>query len=93
MQVDGSDVANIVIAGYDNDVVWGNGGNDLLFGGNLQFLFETVEGGATNPNLADITLNGRDEMYGGAGDDNIVFEADRGIIDGGTGNDTLWLTN
>ena len=93
LRVDGSDVANIVIAGYDNDVVWGNGGNDLLFGGNLQFLFETVEGGATNPNLAGITLNGRDEMYGGAGDDNIVFEADRGIIDGGTENDTLWLTN
>jgi hypothetical protein len=93
LRIFGSEVANIVIAGYDNDFVDGGDGNDLLFGGNLQFLFETVEGGATNPNLAGITLNGRDELYGGNGNDSIVFEADSGVVDGGAGNDTLWLTN
>lgn len=97
----GSNVANIVIAGYDNDSVHGNGGNDLLFGGNLQQLFDTFDG-VTNPNLDQIVNDGRDELFGGAGDDNIVFEADGGVIHGGdynsvgeledAGNDTLWLT-
>lgn len=97
----GSNVANIVIAGYDNDSVHGNGGNDLLFGGNLQQLFDTFDG-ATNPNLDQIVNDGRDELFGGAGDDNIIFEADGGVIHGGdynsegdledAGNDTLWLT-
>ncbi|MBK6470864.1 MAG: hypothetical protein IPF94_08985 [Betaproteobacteria bacterium] len=93
LRVQGSEVANIVIAGYDNDFVWGAGGDDLLFGGNLQFLFETVEDGVTNPNLAGIKLNGRDELYGDAGDDNIVLELDKGVVSGGDGNDTLWITN
>jgi hypothetical protein len=93
LRVQGSEVANIVIAGYDNDVVWGAGGDDLLFGGNLQFLFETVEDGVTNPNLAGIKLNGRDELYGEAGDDNIVLELDKGVVSGGDGHDTLWITN
>lgn len=30
--------------------------------------------------------------FGGAGDDNIVFEADSGIVDGGANNNSLWLT-
>ncbi|MBI5259528.1 MAG: hypothetical protein HY855_23705 [Burkholderiales bacterium] len=85
VRVFGSEVANKIIGGYDNDRLEGAGGADLLMGGNLAFL--------NNPNLVGIVNNGRDELIGGAGGDNIVFEADGGIIDGGADTDTLWLTN
>jgi hypothetical protein len=93
LQVFGSEVANIIVAGYDNDYVDGSDGDDLLFGGNLQFLFQTVDGTATNVNLSSITLDGMDHLWGGAGDDGIVFESDGGLIQGESGDDTLWLTD
>ena len=90
--VEGSNVANIIIGGYDNDDLRGNDGNDLLFGGNLDNLI--------NPNLLAINTDGRDVLTGGLGNDDIVFEADGGSIEGdlvlgaiGAGSDTLWLTN
>lgn len=85
LEIDGSGVANVIVAGYDNDIVRGLGGNDVLFGGNLKFL--------NNPNLVGITTDGRDELFGGDGNDSIVFESDTGVIDGGAGTDTLFLTN
>jgi len=85
LRVSGSDVANIIIAGYDNDWVNGYGGNDILFGGNLDW--------NNNPNSAGIVNDGRDELYGGDGNDAIVFEADGGVINGGSGTDTLYLTD
>lgn len=94
--VSGSNVANIIVGGYDNDDISGNDGADLLMGGNLNNLI--------NPNLLTITNDGRDNLTGGSGGDNIVFEADGGRIEGdigfnaidagaAQGNDTLWLTN
>lgn len=85
VRVFGSEVANKIIGGYDNDRLEGNGGADLLMGGNLAHLH--------NPNLVGIVNDGRDELIGGAGNDNIVFEADGGVIDGGADTDTLWLTD
>lgn len=85
LRVTGSEVANIIVAGYDNDWVSGGVGADILFGGNLKFL--------NNPNSVGIVNDGRDELYGGADSDAIVFEADGGIVDGDTGTDTLFLTN
>lgn len=92
LNISGSKVANIIVGGYDNDHIEGNDGNDLLMGGNLHYLI--------NPNMATIVNDGRDELFGGLGDDDIVFEADGGIIEGDTlqniigfGNDTLWLTD
>lgn len=92
LHIIGSVANNILIGGYDNDRIEGNDGNDLLLGGNLNYSFN-------NPNAVGITNNGMDEMIGGAGADNIVFEADGGIIEGGatidvddSGVDTLWLT-
>jgi hypothetical protein len=105
LNVSGSKVANIIIGGYDNDNIAGNVGNDLLAGGNLANLI--------NPNLVDlvgtdlIANDGRDNLTGGAGNDNIIFEADGGRIEGDVtinaidtavapdsqGNDTLWLTS
>jgi hypothetical protein len=93
LDVSGTDVANIIIAGYDNDYVDGFGGNDLLMGGNLQFLLETVEDSVTNLSLANIKLDGLDNLFGNSGDDGIVFEADGGVIGGDSGTDTLWVTN
>ncbi len=54
-------------------------------GGNLNFLH--------NPNSIGITNNGMDALYGGAGNDDIVFEADGGIIDGGTTSVTYVCNN
>ena len=93
LDIEGSEAGNIVVAGYDNDYVDGNGGGDLIFGGNLQYLYETVAGGVTNPNLAGIETDGRDELYGGKGDDNIALELDTGVVSGDEGTDTLWITN
>jgi len=93
LDITGSEVGNIIIAGYDNDFVDGAFGNDLLFGGNLQFLFGTVEDGVTNLNLANITLDGEDELFGDEGNDGIVYEADGGVVHGDAGTDTLWLTD
>ncbi|WP_293677596.1 hypothetical protein [uncultured Phenylobacterium sp.] len=91
LNVIGTVDANTIIAGYDNDVVSGGAGNDLLFGGDLKFLkvFQN------NPNLAGITNDGLDEIYGGDGDDGLVWEMDGGIVDGGSNaqGDTLWLTD
>jgi len=92
LNIIGSLANNILIGGYDNDLIEGNGGSDLLMGGNLNYSFN-------NPNAVGITNNGMDELIGGSGADNIVFEADGGIIEGGSeidvndaDVDTLWLT-
>jgi hypothetical protein len=100
----GNSRANILIGGFDNDYIEGAGGNDLIFGGRLDY--------NNNPNLVGIVNDGMDVLVGGAGNDHIVFEADGGVIAGGeigdlarsqdpdfaenfvddSGNDTLWLT-
>ena len=51
LEIFGSDAANIVVGGYDNDRVDGSGGNDLLMGGNLNHL--------RNPNLVGIWNDGQ----------------------------------
>lgn len=117
LAVIGSIDANRIIGGYDNDRIDGDAGNDLLIGGNLAFL----QANRSNPNLIDanggLDLNvhtvggqqlvndGTDQLVGGAGDDNLVFEMDGGTYEGGTGSgttgnatitgerDTLWITN
>ncbi len=85
MAITGSVANNILIGGFDNDSISGMDGDDLLMGGNLAY--------NNNPNLPNIVNDGMDYLYGNDGDDNIVFEADGGIIDGGADNDTLWLTD
>ncbi len=100
LRIFGSDESNKLIGGYDNDHIWGGEGNDLLMGGNMQFFSQTVPGGVTNPNLAAIWNDGRDELLGGSGDDDILFETDGGIYEGGDDynsdtsySDTLWVTD
>ena len=84
--IEGSEANNIIIGGYDNDRIYGDEGDDLLMGGNLRYALN-------NPNAAGIVNDGMDKIYGGDGNDSIVFEADSGIIDGGDSHDVLYLTN
>lgn len=90
--INGTIAANKLIGGYDNDVINGDANNDLLMGGNLHKLI--------NPNLLNIVNDGRDELTGGAGADDIVFETDGGVYEGGAvqnaddgTDDTLWLSD
>ena len=99
--VDGSFADNTIIGGYDNDTINGNSGNDLLFGGDLEFLlthrhnanlFDSDGTISVNADANGIANDGRDFLDGGIGNDSLVFEADGGSYNGGTGNDTLLLT-
>jgi hypothetical protein len=91
---------NVLIGGYDNDRIYGLSGNDLLFGGDLEFLLTHQNNvnlfdsdGTISVNAQDgVADDGRDTLLGGAGDDNVVLELDGGAADGGEGDDTLWLT-
>lgn len=100
--VTGSASANIVVAGYDNDTVTGAAGNDVLFGGNLDYLLKN----ANNPNLVTATnglnlnvnavgtvTDGRDSIDGGTDNDAIVLEVASGKVDGAAAFDTLYMTN
>jgi len=87
----GSVANNILIGGFDNDNIAGGAGNDLLFGGRIDY--------NNNPNIQDIVNDGVDVLFGGNGNDNLVFELDGGTYEGdntlqanGPGTDTLWLT-
>jgi len=94
LQVYGNSAINRIVGGYDNDYIDGAAGNDILLGGNLQFFMETLDnGGVINPNLAGIVYDGVDQILGGAGNDSILLELDSGIVDGGEGADTVFLTN
>jgi len=84
---DGSN--NIIVAGYDNDFISSSAGDDIIFGGDMQFLTRNQN----NPNILDITNDGMDVIDAGTGNDNILFEMDGGSITGGEGNDTLWISD
>lgn len=93
--VEGSNVGNIIIGGFDNDVIRGNEGADLLMGGNVKSFTTdgtTIAQVLLNPNMLTIANDGRDVLVGGNGNDNIVFEADLGAASGDAGTDTLWIT-
>ncbi len=87
--IDGTAAANILVGGYDNDEINGAAGDDVILGGNMQYL----EAYQNNPNILSIDNDGRDELSGDAGDDSILFEMDGGIYDGGADVDTLWISD
>jgi len=89
LEVYGSVAKNIVIGGYDNDYIDGAAGNDLLMGGNLEYLKTYLN----NPNVSAITNDGIDYLFGGTGNDGLVWELDKGQYQGGDGTDTLWITD
>nr|WP_316650491.1 hypothetical protein [uncultured Gellertiella sp.] len=69
--VNGSDVANVLVAGAGNDTVYGNAGNDVLLGGRGS---DTLYGGNNN----DILSGGgeTDTLDGGAGIDTANYNID-----------------
>lgn len=75
LRINGTDGNNIVIAGYDNDEVFTNDGDDIIFGGNLLF--------NVNPNIAGLIFDGRDSLFGGGGDDIVGYESFDVREDGG----------
>lgn len=95
LNITGSAQGNAIIGGFDNDSISGVGGDDLLMGGDLQFLITNqnndnllnADGGLNLTNNSALTVNdGKDTLLGGDGNDNIVFESDGGTVTGG--NDT-----
>lgn len=95
-------IDSVIIAGYDNDTINGRGGDDIIFGGDMQFLATYLN----NPNLLNedgevaIINDGVDTIFAGRGDDDVVFELDGGTYEGGDNlgvnegeDDTLWLTD
>ncbi|MBE9069256.1 CHAT domain-containing protein [Leptolyngbya cf. ectocarpi LEGE 11479] len=73
-----------------HSIVVGNGSNDLIQGdmGNDTFIFSGIDTGT----LKGIGFAGIQNIYGGAGDDRFIFENGAvmsGLIDGGSGADTL----
>lgn len=68
-----------------HDVMYGDGGTDVLFTG--------------SPTAYDDTYVGIDRLYGGAGDDSLIASASSNtslfapatLLDGGSGDDTLWI--
>ena len=78
--ITGSEVDNTIIGGFDNDTIEGQGGDDLLFGGDMAYL----KANQNNPNILNIPNDGIDELIGGGGNDNLVFELDGGVYEGGS---------
>jgi len=77
----------------DNDVLFGEDGDDELIGG---YGDDQLDGGTGNDILdggvGNDILNGgdgKDELYGGAGDDILNGGKGGDLLDGGAGNDTL----
>ena len=70
----GNDVANYLIGNGGNDAIYANGGDDIMYGDG-QPVFHLAENLVT-----PLITGGRDELYGGDGND---------IIDGGYENDYL----
>jgi|GEM_PF-3053973 len=73
MDYRGTERADVLTGGADNDVIYGFGGND------------TLKGGAGDDVLAG--NDGNDILSGGDGDDYILGGAGNDTIDGGAGND------
>ncbi|MDW4496598.1 VCBS domain-containing protein [Sulfitobacter sp. D35] len=79
----GSTGADLLLGGYEDDLIDGSDGADILLGFAGD---DTLQGGA-----------GADSVFGGDGDDRLLAAADPGggtdLIDGGAGQDTLAFTD
>lgn len=79
----------LIMGGPGADVIHGNGGDDLLVGGDEPDWLggDQIHGGPGNDTL--LGGAGRDYLYGGAGDDNVSGGADRDALYSFDGADTL----
>lgn len=85
--LEGTSGDDIILGTSANETLNGNAGNDHLEGGDGD---DTLNGGDGN----DILIGGAgsDNLYGGASNDTLVIDSEDGIIDGGTGYDTVMLS-
>lgn len=86
--VEGGDGHDYIIGSHGSDTLYGNDGNDTIYGG---FGPETIPGyaGEVIDAFDPQPDNGRDLIYGGAGDDVIYGEDDRDTIFGESGDDYI----
>ena len=87
----GTDAAENVRGSYEDDTVYGNGGNDTITG---SFASDWLYGGSGNDLISggyqDDWLygdEGNDRLFGGSGDDDFFGGAGADHMDGGTGDD------
>ncbi len=73
-----------IVAGIDDDTIWGNGGNDRLEGSNGN---DTIFGGDGDDIITD--TSGLDTLQGGPGDDAVAGGPDADILLGNDGQDLL----
>lgn len=78
--------ADVLIGGAQDDRLYGNVGDDLLFGGSGDDLLR----GSAGDDLL-YTGSGFDRVEAGTGDDTI-YGRDSGVIQGGSGDDRIFLT-
>lgn len=94
--IEGGDLSDFVLSGYGDETVRTFGGNDTVnsYFGTDQFYL------GDGDDRMQAWIGGKDRFYGGAGNDGVglsaprldeVLEAGIGIIDGGTGDDTLTI--
>lgn len=72
----GNAVANTLSGSWNDDIVKGLGGNDILYGDSIAYL---SNGGA----------GGNDRLIGGAGNDILIGQGGADVLEGGTGADTF----
>ncbi|NUR05510.1 MAG: heme peroxidase [Nocardioidaceae bacterium] len=80
----GTDGADKVVGGNDNDTVWGDGGDDVVDG---YFGDDVVLGGAGDDRVTD--AGGADVLRGGPGDDALDAGIGDDIVQGGDGKDLI----
>lgn len=85
--LEGTSADDIILGTSADETLNGNAGNDHLEGGDGD---DTLNGGDGN----DILIGGAgsDNLYGGASNDTLVIDSEDGIINGGTGYDTVMLS-
>jgi len=90
--------ADTIYGGTGDDTLFGGGESDILFGGEGDDTLrgeggeDEVHGGEGN-DVINVFLNtdGRDTIYGDGGDDYVEAYVLPTLVDGGEGNDTLYL--
>ncbi|WP_421723112.1 Ig-like domain-containing protein [Bauldia sp.] len=83
-EIDGTDIAELIVSGKGADVIHANGGDDLVKSGRGD---DHVDGGDGDDLL--VTGKGDDTADGGAGDDLIVGGRGDDDLTGGSGDDRL----
>jgi glycerophosphoryl diester phosphodiesterase len=79
-----------VLAGSDSSVSTGDGNDQIFIGQNGPAQNTSANGGNGNDAIAVVEASGNNNLFGGAGADNLtVIEGSRQLSFGGSGNDTL----